>query len=422
MTAMESMCDAHLHLVGRAITRGRGCLPLHACGERSEFARLSRKFRVRGPLRESEPVERPPHPDPLHSPTKTGVNALMASGEREQRRRATCDSPALHERVGFAVRSRLSLITLIATLLLNLATPSLALDTIRLGKAVPNSFAFGAAEVGIEAKIFAGEGLDIAVSSFRGDAQLQQALAAGSVDVGLGSGPGLGFRVKGAPMIGVAAMYGAPRNLALLVSAKSSIRSVADLKGKRIGVTTVGSLTDWLVRELSRQQGWGSDGMVIAPLGQMQARLAAMDRGELDGVVLEAANGYELEEAGRTRNLILFGDIVKHFYTHVIFATDEMVDKRPELLRRFLRGWFKTVAFMKANREFAVKSEQRTLDVRQSVVEKIYNAQMEGFSLDGAWDPEAIDVIRSSLKELGILPTIPDARALYTDRFVPVRF
>jgi ABC-type nitrate/sulfonate/bicarbonate transport system substrate-binding protein len=197
---------------------------------------------------------------------------------------------------------------------------------------------------------------------------------------------------------------------------------VADLKGRRIGVTTAGSLTDWLVRELSRQQGWGSNGIGIAALGQMQARLAAMDRGELDGMVLEAANGYELEEAGRTRNLILFGDIVKHFYTHVIFATDDIVDKRPELLRRFLRAWFRTVAFMKENREFTVKSEQRTLDVRQSIVERIYDAQMAGFSMDGSWDPEAIDVIRASLKELGILPAIPDAKALYTDKFVPVRF
>src|SRR5712672_284775 len=311
---------------------------------------------------------------------------------------------------------------MLAALVALSGSAAFALDKVRLGKAVPNSFAFGATEVGIEAKIFDKESIEVEVTSFRGDAQMQQALAAGSLDVGLGSGPGLGFRAKGAPAIGVAAMYGPPVNLALVLPFDTPIKTVADLKGKRIGVTTLGSLTDWLVRELSRQQGWGSDGIVIAPLGQMQARLAAMDRGELDGVVLEAANGYELEELGRTRNLILFGDIVKHFYTHVIFATDEMVDKRPALLRRFLRSWVKTVAFMKANREFTVKSEQRTLDVRQSVVEKIYDAQMAGFSLDGAWDPEAIDVIRSSLKELGILPAIPEAKALYTDRFVPVRF
>jgi NitT/TauT family transport system substrate-binding protein len=317
---------------------------------------------------------------------------------------------------------RAGLIAGLAGAILVAATSAFALDTVRLGKAVPNSFAFGATEVGIDAKIFEGEGLEITVSSFRGDAQMQQAMAAGSLDVGLGSGPGLGFRVKGAPAIGVAAMYGPPANLALVISAKSTIKSVADLKGKRIGVTTAGSLTDWLVRELSRQQGWGSTGIGIAALGQMQARLAAMDRGELDGMVIEAATGYELEETGRARNLILFGDIVKHFYTHVIFATDDMIEKRPDLLRRFLRGWFKTVAFMRANRDFTVKSEQRTLDVRQSIVEKIYDAQMTGFSADGAWDSEAIDVIRASLKELGILPTVPDAKGIYNDKFVPVRF
>jgi NitT/TauT family transport system substrate-binding protein len=302
-----------------------------------------------------------------------------------------------------------------------ICSPASALDTVRLGKAVPNSFAFGAAEVGIDAKIFEQEGLDVAVSSFRGDAQLQQGLAAGSIDVGLGSGPGLGFRIKGVPAIGVAGMYGPPANLALIVGAKSSIRSVADLKGKRIGVTTVGSLTDWLVRELSRQQGWGGNGIAKPALGSVPARLAAMDRGELDGMVLEAAMGYQLEEEGRTRNLLLFGDIVKHFYTHVIFATDDMVTRRPELLRRFLRGWFRTIAFMRANREFTIASEQRTIDVRRSVLEKLYDTEVAGFSTDGTWDLDAIEVIRGSLKELGILPTVPDAKALYTDKFVPVR-
>src|ERR1043166_470334 len=117
------------------------------------------------------------------------------------------------------------------------SSAAFALDQVRVGKAVPNSFAFGATEVGIEAKTFEQEGIEVVATGFRGDAQLQQALAAGSVDMGLGSGPGLGFRVKGAPAIGVAAMYGAPSNLAILVPAVSPINTVADLKGRRIGVT-----------------------------------------------------------------------------------------------------------------------------------------------------------------------------------------
>ena len=157
-------------------------------------------------------------------------------------------------------------------------------------------------------------------------------------------------------------------------------------------------------------------------LGQMQARLAAIQRGELDGMVIEAASGYELEEAGKARNFLLFGEIAKDFYTHVIFATDDMIEKRADLLRRFLRGWFKTIAFMKANKDFVVAVESRTIAVKPAIAAKIYDAQIAGFSLDGAWSPVAIDAIRHSLKELGILNTVPDAKTIYNDTFVPVKF
>jgi NitT/TauT family transport system substrate-binding protein len=299
--------------------------------------------------------------------------------------------------------------------------PALALDGVRLGKSVPNSFAFSTAEIGIDAKIWQQEGIELAISAFRGDAQMQQALTAGSIDVALGSGPGLGFRAKGVPAIGVAAMYGPPSNLALSVLARSSIRAVADLKGKRIGVTTAGSLTEWLTRKLSQRQGWGPNGMEIAALGSVPARLGAMERNELDGFVIESATAYELEEEGKGRTITLFGDIEKHFYTHVIYATDEMVSKRQELLRRFLRGWFKTVAFMRANKAATVKSGARVVEVRESIVSKIYDTQIGDFSADGAWDPQSVDVIRNSLKELGILNFIPEAKAIYNDAFVPVK-
>ena len=129
-------------------------------------------------------------------------------------------SHALRRSIGGALLAALTLISTQA---------ALALDKVRLGKAVPNSFAFSTAEIGIDAKIWEQEGLEIAVSAFRGDAQMQQGLIAGAVDVALGSGPGLGFRAKGVPAIGVAAMYGPPANLALTVLARSQIRTIADL-------------------------------------------------------------------------------------------------------------------------------------------------------------------------------------------------
>jgi hypothetical protein len=60
--------------------------------------------------------------------------------------------------------------------------------------------------------------------------------------------------------------------------------------------------------------------------------------------------------------------------------------------------------------------------VKPSVAARIYDAQMAGFSPDGAWNPVAIDAIRHSLKELGILPVVPEAKTIYNDKFVPVKF
>ncbi|MBI3707715.1 MAG: ABC transporter substrate-binding protein [Proteobacteria bacterium] len=297
-----------------------------------------------------------------------------------------------------------------------------ALDKVRVGKAVPTSFAFSTLEVGVDARIWESVGLELEISAFRGDAQLQQGMAAGSTDFGLGSGPGMGYRSKGVPAIAVASLADRPQNMALLVAKDSKIKTVADLKGKRVGVTTAGSLTDWLVRELSRQQGWGSEGIEAIPMGQMRARLAAMATGELAGTVQTTANGYELEEQGEAKVLMVFGDLVKDFHTHIIFARDELVAKQPSLVERFLMGWFKTVAYMKANKDFTVKSVAKTMQLSEGVIAKTYAAEMQMMSDDGRFNPAAIEVIRHSLKELGIMDTVPDAKSMYIERFIPVKF
>ena len=105
---------------------------------------------------------------------------------------------------------------------------------------------------------------------------LQQALTAGSVDIGLGSGPEMAGIAKGVPVKAVAAMAGPPLLIALMVRPDGTIKTVDDLKGRRVGVTSSNSLTAWLVGQLSLQKGWGREGISATPLGAIPGLLAAL--------------------------------------------------------------------------------------------------------------------------------------------------
>ena len=102
-------------------------------------------------------------------------------------------------------------------LLAALVAPAGAAEKLRVAKVVPFAWAFTPLDIGIQTGIFAKQGLDIEASASAGDAKLQQLLTAGSVDIGIGSGPGMAFTVKGVPARAVAAMYGLPRNMAVMV-------------------------------------------------------------------------------------------------------------------------------------------------------------------------------------------------------------
>src|SRR5712691_6632657 len=136
------------------------------------------------------------------------------------------------------------------------ATTAPAADKVNVGKAVPFAWTFTPIDVGIEAGIFAKHGLELTVTGFSGDARLQQGLVSDSVDFGLGSGPGMGFLAKGVPAKAVAAMAGAPMNMSMVVSYDSPIKTLDDIKGKKVGITTVGSLTDGLLKRVASEKKW----------------------------------------------------------------------------------------------------------------------------------------------------------------------
>jgi NitT/TauT family transport system substrate-binding protein len=294
-------------------------------------------------------------------------------------------------------------------------------DVLNVGKAVFSSFPFAAIEVGMAAGIWKSLNLDINSIAFKGDAQVQQGFTAGSVDIGLGSGPSMAYRSKGVPAIAVAVMAGRPLDMALVVAKGSPIKTIAALKGKNIGVTTAGSLTDWLARQISAGQGWGPDGVVILPLGAMETRISALGTGQIQASVHDLTEAYEIERVGKGTILTLFGDIVKDFDTHVIFAHDNVVAQRPQVLTRFLKGWFTTVAYMRKNKDASIKVIAKVMEVDDSVVAKSYPADMAMMSNDGAFTQAALDVVRKSVADLGMYDQPLDPKNMYTTRFVPVK-
>src|SRR5215510_16197908 len=116
-----------------------------------------------------------------------------------------------------AMRSsaRRMLVTIATVLAVVLTTPASAVDKLRVGKAVPEAFSFVPPDVGMRSGIFQKNNVELEITAFAGDARMQQAAAADSIDILLGSGPAMAFIAKGSPIKGVAAMAGPPLLLAI---------------------------------------------------------------------------------------------------------------------------------------------------------------------------------------------------------------
>jgi NitT/TauT family transport system substrate-binding protein len=296
-----------------------------------------------------------------------------------------------------------------------------ALDKVKAGKAVPIAWAFIPLDVGVAAGIWQKFGIDLEISSFAGDAKLQQALASDSIDFGLGSGPSMAFVVKGAPEIAVAAFAGEPRNIAVVVAENSPIKSVKDLKAKLIAVTTAGSLTEWLAKRMAIAEGWGPNGVRTIGLGSLESFIAAMKTDQIDAMMIAVEAGYALEEKKVARILVNMAPYAPHFHTHVVFAREQLVKDDPALVERFLEGFFASIAYMKSHREKTIETSMQVLNQSRAAMTKTYDDEISMLSDDGRFDPQALEVLKDSYVGMGILTTRPTDTEFLTRQFVPVK-
>lgn len=301
-----------------------------------------------------------------------------------------------------------------------LAPSADALDKVRVGKAVP-VWAFLALDIGAEQGIYQKYGLDLEISDMGSAAKLQQALASGALDLGLTSGADLAFPAKGAPVRAVAAFADAPLAVTVMVMDDSPIKSVPDLKGKTLAIPGVGSSPEWLVRQMSVQEGWGPDGIKTVALGSISGTMAALRAHQIDASVGSAEAGYVLEEKHEARIVVRLAKYAPHFHAHLVFARNDLIAQNPELIDRFLKAFFSSISFIKQHRDETDQAASRLMNLPTSIVDRTYAEQLSMLQDDGAFDREAIETLKQSFVDLGILATKPSDGEILTTRFFPIK-
>ena len=140
-----------------------------------------------------------------------------------------------------------------------------------------------------------------------------------------------------------------------------AVKTLDDLKGSKVGVSTVGSVTE-LAHQRSRRgrRAGATTGMAHVPIGDDASRIAALKTKSIDGAIVNLARRAQLRAARRRPHPGAVRRLVKDFHVHVIFATDKAIAGKPEALRGFLAGWFETIAFMRKDKAKTVEIARRS--------------------------------------------------------------
>jgi NitT/TauT family transport system substrate-binding protein len=319
--------------------------------------------------------------------------------------------------------TRRAALTVLAGSLAALRLPAAraAAEPLRVGKAVVENVGFIPLDVGMETGLFAKHGVAVEELNFAGGAKIAQAMTAGAIDISLSAGPDMQFVAKGAPEIAIGSIAEFPGFMAYVVGANSSLRGLDDLRGKRVGITSPGSLTDWLAEELNRVKGWsGEDRMTKATVGgSTPTVMAALKTGQVDASITSAQLGLQLGENGEGRLLSDCSAYVGTIELYTMFASKATIERNPDAVRRFLKGWYETVDFMKAHKVETVAIAAKVMGNSTSVQSRVYDRLVEKLSSTGKFSPQAIETLKASFVTMKNTDDSVDMKKLYTEEFLP---
>lgn len=295
-----------------------------------------------------------------------------------------------------------------------------AAETINVGKADANSTAFLPVDVGNQLGFFKKRGIEVKIADFTGGSKMSQAMAAGSIDIGLGAGTEMALVAKGAPMLAVCNIMPPISIIGIAVPWDSPARKIDQLKGKRIGISSAGSLTDWLAKQLAAHEGWGAEGVKPVAIGNgAAAAIAAFRTHAIDADIAVTSNIFNWEEKKEGRLLVPATSFVGNIAAGAIYATRHLIAEKPDALRGFLAAWLDTIGYIETHKAETVKIGSEVTGYSESVMTKEYALSAPNFSKDCKFDAASLANLKRAFVDQKLVETPPDMSKLYTEAFLP---
>jgi ABC-type nitrate/sulfonate/bicarbonate transport system substrate-binding protein len=249
--------------------------------------------------------------------------------------------------------------------------------------------------VGVRFGVFREEGLDVQIVLMNGRL-VAPALLQGDLDYATLADTMMRAATTGLPVKVIA--FGGIRP-ALALNVRPEIKTPADLKGKSIAVTSIGSTTDLVAREIIRSFGLTPERDIITQgLGSQANNQAALRAGAVHGAIFTPPYDVIGEEEG-FRVLAWAGDVVKEQLQAGLVTSDNKISKNPAQVKRMVRGFVKSLVYLRKEKSKIVDFISKQWNIDADVAEKSYQVMIKTLSANGSASDAAIEtVIQQILK------------------------
>jgi len=227
------------------------------------------------------------------------------------------------------------------------------------------------------AGLFKKQHLDVQLLYIPGGSVLMQTMLSGDAGISNMAPPAaITAWAKGADLAVVAVCI---NRLLHVVMASPEIKRPEDLRGKKIGISRYGSLTDLSLREALRYYKLRPDkDVAIIQSGGQSERVSAMKAGALDGALLLADSMFQAEKLG-FHPVIELSKLPIEYPADGIVVRKQLLRTNRDAVKRFLKAWVEGIKILKTDRDFSIKVLGKYLRTEdQEILAKSYEIYRTG--------------------------------------------